>query len=134
MAVAFAYANPQLLQKSITDIPSAVACRQLRLAEDYIEANWDKPLELEVLAKITNISARSLFYYFRKWRSKTPMQYLKEVRLKHARQMLQQSPDASVATVAFACGFGNLGHFARDYKKAWGERPSETRHGQGFGN
>jgi transcriptional regulator GlxA family with amidase domain len=38
------------------------------------------------------------------------------------------APDAetSVTKVAFACGFGNLGHFARDYRKAFGERPSET--------
>jgi len=28
--------------------------------------------------------------------------------------------------VAFNCGFGNLGHFAREYREAFGELPSET--------
>jgi transcriptional regulator GlxA family with amidase domain len=49
------------------------------------------------------------------------------VRLRHAREMLA-TPDheTSVTSVAFVCGFGNLGHFARDYRETFGERPSET--------
>jgi transcriptional regulator GlxA family with amidase domain len=31
-----------------------------------------------------------------------------------------------VTTVSSACGFGNLGHFAKDYFKIFGERPSDT--------
>ena len=134
LAVAFILANPQLVQNARPCRPAATARHQLRLAEEYIEAHWDKPLALETLAEATNVSARSLFYYFHKWRGKTPMQYLKEVRLNHARQLLQQSPDMTVTAVAFACGFGNLGHFARDYHKAWGERPSETQRGYGYKN
>jgi transcriptional regulator GlxA family with amidase domain len=32
----------------------------------------------------------------------------------------------SVTNVAFDCGFTNLGHFAKDYDKCFGELPSET--------
>jgi hypothetical protein len=32
----------------------------------------------------------------------------------------------SVTNVTFACGFGNMGRFAHDYQKAFGEMPSET--------
>ena len=55
------------------------------------------------------------------------MAFAKMVRLKHARQLLS-APDAetTVTSVAFVCGFGNLGHFARDYREAFGERPSTT--------
>lgn len=134
LAAAFLSANPQLLGKAASKKPSSIAPRGLRMAEDYIEANWDKPLVFETLAAVTNVSARTLFYYFRKSHGMTPMQYLKGVRLKHARRMLQQSPQMSIAEVAFACGFGNLGHFARDYREAWGERPSETRRIHGYTN
>jgi transcriptional regulator GlxA family with amidase domain len=34
-----------------------------------------------------------------------------------------------VTGVAFACGFQNLGHFARDYRLRFGELPSETLKG-----
>jgi hypothetical protein len=36
--------------------------------------------------------------------------------------------EATVTNVAFACGFGNLGHFAVDYQRAFGEAPSITLH------
>ena len=130
LAVAFVNANPQLLAAALPDRPHSVGADQLRLAEDYIEANWDRPLSLEALAAVTKVSTRSLFYQFRKKRGQTPMQYLKQVRLKQARHMLQHGPEISVTEIAFACGFGNLGHFARDYRRAWGESPSNTKRGR----
>lgn len=127
LAVAFLHANPQLLETALPDRPLSVGPERLRAAEDYIDAHWDRALSLEALAAVTGTSTRSLFYAFRKFRGQTPMQYLKQVRLKHARHMLQHAPGITVTEAAFACGFGNLGHFARDYLNAWGERPSETR-------
>ena len=55
------------------------------------------------------------------------MAFVKQVRLRHAQDMLL-NPDAntSVTGVAFACGFQNLGHFARDYRQTFGELPSAT--------
>jgi transcriptional regulator GlxA family with amidase domain len=41
--------------------------------------------------------------------------------------MLQAPAEVtSVIDVAFQCGFLNAGHFARDYRLAFGELPSET--------
>ena len=34
--------------------------------------------------------------------------------------------NTSVTAVAFACGFDNPGHFAGDYRLAFGELPSQT--------
>ena len=134
LAVAFLCANPQLLQTALPDRPLAVGHDRLRIAEEYIEANWDQPLTLEALATVTNTSTRSLFHIFRKMRGKTPMQYLKEVRLKQARHMLQILPETTVTQAAFVCGFGNLGHFARDYRRAWGEYPSDTKRARRYDN
>jgi transcriptional regulator GlxA family with amidase domain len=55
------------------------------------------------------------------------MAFAKGIRLNLAKQILSL-PDAqtSVAGVAFSCGFANLGHFAKEYREAFGERPSET--------
>lgn len=35
---------------------------QVKRAEEYIEASWDQPLTIEVLAAVTGSSARSLFH------------------------------------------------------------------------
>jgi len=100
---------------------------QVRRAEEYIEANWNRPLSIQKISTATGVSARSLFKAFRRARGYSPMAYLKQVRLTQARQMLTSSAErTSVTAVAFACGFDNPGHFAGTYRMAYGELPSQT--------
>jgi AraC-like DNA-binding protein len=100
---------------------------QVRQAEEYIDANWDQPLTIEALALVTSISTRSLFLSFQKSRGYSPMDFVKRVRLTHAKAMLERPEETtSVTHVAFACGFGNLGHFAKYYRQHFGEVPSAT--------
>jgi len=105
----------------------SVAPWLVRRAEEYIESNWDQPLTVEALALVTGVSTRSLFLSFQKSRGYSPMDFVKRVRLAHARKMLGQPEEAtSVTNVAFECGFGNLGHFASYYRQQFGEVPSVT--------
>ncbi len=100
---------------------------QVRRAEEYIEANWNRPLSIQKISAATGVNARSLFKTFRQARGYSPMAYLKQVRLAQARQMLSSSGErTSVTAVAFACGFDNPGHFAGTYRMAYGELPSQT--------
>ena len=106
-------------------VPSASSA--VRRAEEYIEANWDKPLDIVLLARVTNTSARSLFRQFRKQRGCTPSDFARGVRLRKALIMLENpTASTSVTQVALRCGFQNGGHFAHDYRLAFGELPSET--------
>ncbi|WP_298259030.1 AraC family transcriptional regulator [Bradyrhizobium sp.] len=112
-----------LLQRDPADtLPSHV-----RRAEEFIEAHWNQAITIEKLVEATGTGARAIFRAFQQARGYSPMAFAKMVRLKRARQLLS-TPDTetSVTSVAFVCGFGNLGHFARDYRRAFGERPSET--------
>jgi transcriptional regulator GlxA family with amidase domain len=100
---------------------------QVRRAEEYIETHWKEPITIASLARATAASARSIFFHFKNSRHQSPMSFVKQVRLEHAREMLQSSGiNRSVTEVAVECGFGNLGHFACDYFKRFGERPSDT--------
>jgi AraC-like DNA-binding protein len=107
--------------------PKGAAPRQVRQAEDYIEANWNQPIKIEALATSVGVSVRSLFKSFKESRGYSPMSFAKMVRLKHAKEMLSNaSPQTSVTGVALRCGFGNLGHFAKDYRETFGELPVES--------
>lgn len=100
---------------------------QVRRAEEYIETHWNQPITITSLARATAASARSIFYHFKSSRGQSPMSFLKQVRLEHAREMLERSGiSRSVTEIAIECGFGNLGHFAGDYLKRFGEHPSDT--------
>jgi AraC-like DNA-binding protein len=107
--------------------PRGLAPSQVRLVEEYIEAHWNQPVSIEGLAVAANASARSVFHAFKEFRDYSPMNFLKRERLRRAREMLVKSgANESVTNITFACGFGNMGRFADDYRKAFGEMPSET--------
>jgi transcriptional regulator GlxA family with amidase domain len=104
--------------------PSNSAVRKVK---EFIEASWDKPIDIEGMASVANVSARSLFRQFRKECGSSPLEFAKQIRLTRAKEMLERAgPDTTVVSVAYRCGFQNAGHFARDFKLAFGELPSDT--------
>ncbi len=127
--VAFLCGNSHNYSGLLDRRPNGAAPWQLRRVEEYIEANWDQPISIEALAVVANASARSIFHSFKVHRRYSPMNFVKQVRLRHAKEMLSApASGVTVTTAAFACGFGNLGHFAMDYQRAFGEAPSATLH------
>jgi AraC-like DNA-binding protein len=102
---------------------------QVRRTEKFIEANWDQPLNMEAIAAAVGASVRGIFRAFQQSRGYSPKAFAKQVRLRHARRMLE-SADAriSVTDVAFACGFGDLSRFSKDNRQTFGELPSRVLH------
>jgi AraC-like DNA-binding protein len=125
--VSFLLANRHNHSGLISIYPRLLGGWQLKLAEDYIAANWQKPLYIETLTALTGYSARSIFYSFKRKHGHSPMVFLRQMRLDHAKRLLSVSGAAtSVTEVALTCGFGNLGHFAGYYQDKFGEAPSVT--------
>jgi AraC-like DNA-binding protein len=99
----------------------------VELIEAFIEANWDKPIDVESLARLANVSARTIFREFALAGRGSPGQFAKRLRLQRAAEFLgRPDEETSVTAVALKCGFQNLGRFASDYARLIGEWPSET--------
>jgi AraC-like DNA-binding protein len=127
LLIALLTANPHNYSHMLEREQPGPAPWQVRRVEEYITANWNRPITVEALASAAGASTRSIFKAFKDSRNCSPMAFVKSVRLRRAREMLQ-SPEGSttVVSTAFACGFLNPGHFARDYRLAFGELPSAT--------
>jgi AraC-like DNA-binding protein len=127
LLIAFLTANPHNYSHLLERDQPGPAPWQVRRVEEYITANWNRPITVEALASAAGASTRSVFKAFKDSRNCSPMAFVKSVRLRRAREMLQ-NPEGSttVVSTAFACGFLNPGHFARDYRLAFGELPSAT--------
>lgn len=105
----------------------APSVTQLKAIEEYIAANWQKGIDIKDIADEFGISVRTIFRYFKSRRGITPFDFLKNLKLEHARSMLQAADEADgVMRIALRCGFQGMGHFAREYQKHFGELPSET--------
>jgi AraC-like DNA-binding protein len=129
LMIAFLCGNRHNYSHLLEPQPPSASPWQVRRAEEYIEANWDKPIRIEDIAAVTGASGRSLYRTFGKSRGYSPMDFVRLVRLRHAGLMLHQADEQTTVTqVAHACGFGDLSRFSRDYRRSFGERPSETLH------
>jgi AraC-like DNA-binding protein len=97
-------------------------------ADQFIRENAVKPITIDDLVSVTGVSARSLYAGFHKSHNMSPMMYLKSIRLQRVHEQLKKSdPGISTVTdIAASWGFVHFGNFAADYKKKFGEKPSET--------
>lgn len=101
---------------------------QIRQALDHIAAHIDGSLTVQQVADAVGTSVRSLQQGFQRYRQTSPQAHLKAVRLARVRaELLDKNARSSIEEVARRWGFINRGHFALDYREAFGELPSETR-------
>lgn len=105
---------------------TAQPLRELRAPVDYICQNFARKLSVASLASACNLSVSALERRFRKHLGKTPHQYINEVRLTHARQLLLET-DSPVGSIALDTGFADHSHFTRAYTRHFGEPPRATR-------
>ena len=92
-----------------------------------IARSSDEPLKVHEICASLGVSQRTLQYAFREQLDVTPKQYLQAVRLNGVRRDLRRSgPTARIADTANHWGFWHMGQFAGDYRRHFGELPSET--------
>jgi AraC-like DNA-binding protein len=108
--------------------PPDAAPWQVRMLEEHIDANLDKPFDVDQAATLIGCSARSIYRAFREHRGCSPAQFSKQRRLLKALALLRDAPPhVSVMDIAYECGFGDLSHFSRDFARTFGESPSSIR-------
>jgi len=113
-------------QESFQHVPR-LAPAQVRRAEDYIRQYAADVPTLTQIANVVGVSVRSLNRAFHEFRGYTPMDFLREERYRAVRAALMAAPMGhTVAAVASLWGFTNLGLFAVNYKRKFGESPSQT--------
>jgi len=109
--------------------PPSFGTRQLALdrARPFIEAHRDRPITVAELCEATRLSRRTLEYAFGEQLGVSPRAYLAALRLDGVRRELVPSdPPVTIADVANRWGFWHMGQFAADYRRQFGELPSET--------
>jgi AraC-like DNA-binding protein len=128
MWFAFADACPQLYREYKQARRTGLVSAAARRVTSYIEENAHQDLTLSDLVEVSGMSARSLYLGFSQAYGTGPMAYLKRVKLGRCREdLLAASPEAKfVGDIAAIWGFYHLSSFARDYRREFGELPSES--------
>jgi signal transduction histidine kinase/DNA-binding response OmpR family regulator len=82
-------------------------------------------LSVDFIADEMHISRAQFYRRLQLLTGLTPLQYLQEIRLNHARQLLEQRKVSSVKAAAAAIGIQKVQHFSEQFKERFGKLPSE---------
>jgi AraC-like DNA-binding protein/Flp pilus assembly protein TadD len=98
----------------------------LARALNWLHAHLSERVSLDELARIAGVRPRTLEAHFRMFLGSTPLGWARRMRLVRARQELLRAGRGTVTEVALANGFSQLGRFAGQYRRLFGEPPSAT--------
>jgi LacI family transcriptional regulator len=118
-------APAQLRARSSTDL-FAVDDPDLATALAFIQQNLHRAITVDQAAKKASLSRRILEIRFQEHLRKTPMEFIRGLRLDQAQKLLF-NPDLSIGQIARQCGFSTATHFGVAFRRAYAQSPSEFR-------
>jgi AraC-like DNA-binding protein len=100
-----------------------------RRAEEFMHAHLHEPITLHQICKAARASERTVEYAFNELYAMGAKKFLRVLRLNRAQRLLR-SPEAkfiAVQDIAHSCGFWHMGHFSTNYRRLFGEAPTQTQ-------
>lgn len=91
---------------------------------DYTMTYFRDDIRLEDVAAQIHMTKNAFCRYFKQRTQKTYFQFLIELRIEHAIQLLVNNSDITIADAAFASGFNCITNFNRKFKEIKGQTPS----------
>lgn len=104
--------------------------KELVWAEQFIQQHLQVQLTLPMLCEVAHVSASKLNQLFKDAHAMSPMQYVKQCRLKQVHEMILQKPHVNISDIAMSYGFNHMGHFTQDYKLLFNQTPKQTAKAQ----
>lgn len=93
----------------------------------YLENHHEEDIKLETLAEMLYISPTHLSKIFRENTGISPINYLIQIRLKRAKELLMYT-DLSVKEIAETVGYQDASYFSKLFKKNYGLAPTRMQH------
>jgi len=93
---------------------------------NYIYSNIENELTLEALSNVVCLEKTYFLKKFKHSTGYTPMQFIRNVRIEHAKELLRFS-DMNITQVAMASGFLSIHHFSSLFTIITGTTPSQYR-------
>lgn len=109
--------------------PGAKALRdagRIKLMLAYIHAHYAEALTTARIARSAAISESECLRCFRHTIGATPIQYLRQLRIQKAAELLLGT-GAKVSEIAAQCGFQEMSYFAKTFRELRGLSPTEFR-------
>ena len=105
-----------LASKNYLDSRFISNSKRINKVHEYMMENYQRVITLKELADLVHMAISSLCRYFKAETGYTISEYLNKIRIDYARRLLM-NPDLSVLNICFDCGFNNLSHFNKQFRR-----------------
>ncbi len=92
-------------------------------AAAYLQQHFQEDISLPGIARFAAVSPEHFSRLFKKETGLGYREYVNQLRLQKAEQLLKQSSGASIAEIAAECGFADSNYFSVKFKKMYGVSP-----------
>lgn len=99
---------------------------KIRSAIEFLAANLHRQIRVAEISESIGLSPSRLYDLFKAELGLPPMQYLKSLRMEKACALLQ-NPAMKIKQIQLAVGYRDQRCFLRDFKKHFGQTPSQYR-------
>lgn len=99
---------------------------RIRIVTDYIILHPTKKYTLKKLSKMVGLSKQRFSSIFKKDMGKTPMEYIRDIRLTTAAKILL-TENQNVMDIAYSVGYEDTNYFIREFKSSFGLTPNQYR-------
>lgn len=97
-------------------------------AVSYIQEHYrDEDICVELVAEQFHISVSYFSKLFNEYVGMTFPEFINDLRLRYAKEMLRANPDINIKKVAEICGFSTTSYFSSQFKRKFGISPSAAR-------
>ncbi|MFH6942891.1 two-component regulator propeller domain-containing protein [Flavobacterium sp. FlaQc-50] len=106
---------------TVSSIDEALLKKAFRIVEDNIS---NEQFDIPFFCSELGVSRTMLFLKVKAWTNFTPNEFIHEIRLKRAAQLLEQNK-LNVSEVSYKVGFNNPKYFSKCFQKRYGKTPSQ---------
>jgi AraC family transcriptional regulator len=126
-AWALALAERATTGEAVSTLPhGSITGSRMRMLDEFIDAGLDGPLSVPAMAGLLGLSEGYFMRAFKNATGKSPHGYLIDRRLAKARALMRDST-ATLAEIAYACGFNSQAHMATTFRQRLGVSPAQLR-------
>jgi len=110
-----------------TNIKSVYDYGRFNKIVTYIQNNIDRDIRLAEMAKVMDMNSSYFCRIFQQEIGVSPHQFILQLRIEKAKQMLKQNAEASILDIALSCGFSSQSILNRHFRKFVGTTPTQYR-------
>jgi signal transduction histidine kinase/ligand-binding sensor domain-containing protein/DNA-binding response OmpR family regulator len=106
---------------TVSSLDEELLKKAFKIVEENIS---NEQFDIPFFCSELGVSRTMLFLKIKAWTNYTPNEFIHEIRLKRAAQLLEQNK-LNVSEVSYKVGFNNPKYFSKCFQKKYGETPSQ---------